>query len=144
MTEKAGQNLIELMTRGVSIETAPGGGVLWVSKLDLPTSVRIARALTLAIDAGPDGRSTYRPEEFPSEEQLIGEAMHRMDRESQVFGETRPANRNMAVRVEERMGNFRMTADLRNAYEDHPELGGARLLQVGFVAALDTLDLQTS
>lgn len=140
MSEKLDNNLSKLLANSVSIETSPGGRTLWVSKLGFETAIKIGHALTVQLDMD-QGRGMYDPDRYFFEDALA-EAQTRLDAaERTVFGETRPANRNLAVRVDRETRGFSLSADVRNDYEDRPELEGGRILQSGFVEAIKTLDL---
>jgi hypothetical protein len=130
-----------LRARGIAIEVAPNGNRLAVGRLSLEAAVDLGHALTLELDARHGDRAMYRPDAFVLAK-VLAEAQQRMaSGEARVFGETRPDERNMAVRVDRAADAFALTADVRNAYEDHPELGGGALLQAGFIAVTQTIDL---
>jgi hypothetical protein len=140
MSEKLGENLSGLLSQGVIIETSSFGRCLSVSKLDLQTAVRLGHALTIALDDSPRWRM-YTASGFSLEDNLSRAKELASNHENIIFGETRPADRNLAVRVERERQSFSLIADVRNDYEDRPELEGGRILQLGFVAAINALEL---
>jgi hypothetical protein len=62
-----------------------------------------------------------------------------------VFGVTRPANANFGVKVyrQSSNGQYELKADIRNKFEDKPELGGRMLLQLSFIAVIEALNLNS-
>ena len=141
MPEKLDKNLSKLLGNGVAVETSPGGRTLLVSKLGFETAIKLGHALTVQLDGMHGGRGMYDPKKYTQEAALTQARVRLAASEGRVFGETRPAGRNLAVRVEQNGQHFSLAADVRNDYEDRPELNGGHILQLGFVAVLKTLDL---
>lgn len=148
MSDIVQQNLVRLLESGVNIEVGKGGKRLEVSRLPLTTAVALGHTMTVLLDA-MNGGHMYATADNRLGDKLF-EANHRLElSETTLFGETRPAGRNLAVRVdldpassvaEDR--RFTLLADVRNEYEDNPELSGGRRLQLGFIAAIGALDPQ--
>ena len=53
----------------------------------------------------------------------------------------RPANRNCAVSVEVSDGGYLLKADIRNDFEDDPQLDGGKRMQLQFIETIETIDL---
>ena len=131
----------KLLASGATIEPSPGGGRLSVARLSFETAVTLGHAMTVQLDVRHGDRAMYRPDSYTAA-RALQESRARLERgETTIFGETRPDERNMAVRVDRHAAAFGLVADIRNAYEDRPELQGGLLLQMGFVAAIETIDL---
>jgi hypothetical protein len=141
MSENYPSNWAALANKGVVMESSISGGSLWVHNLDLETALIIGCALTLQLDTFGDWPA-YSPEELTLEAVKTEAAERIASRNPEVFVERRPADRNCAVRVESWRGDeYKLIADIRNAYEDKPELEGNQKLQRGFIEAIESLDL---
>ena len=123
------------------VEMAPDSSYVRVEGLNRTVAVTLAHALTIYLDKH---NGLYKPGAYSAPdytlERFLGEAEERAAAgDRYVFGETRPAERNMAVRVESEM--FTLVADTRNELEDRPELEGGKMLRLGFVATMESLGL---
>jgi hypothetical protein len=121
-----------------------GGGSVRVSGLELETGILIGHALTLDLDRH-HYRDMYTHSSYPFE-QARQEAIERAEIDDRnVFGVTRPANANFGVKVyrQSSNGQYELKADIRNKFEDKPELGGRMLLQLSFIAVIEALNLNS-
>ena len=128
-----------LIDEGASFESATRGGCVRLLHPKPERVVEIAHKLSFALEAS---------QEFPQSHQSMESSLKNMDarladRQSRIFGETRPAKANFAVRVDHmRLEGFLLYADVRNAYELNPELGGRMLLQAAFTEVIETLHIE--
>jgi hypothetical protein len=118
MSGKLNENLAKLLEGSVAIETSEGGKTLWITKLELETAIKIGYMLTVQLDVSQGERSPYRPDRYTLGAALSEARTRLAESDSLVFGETRPDDRNLAVRVEQDRQGFSLIADVRNDYED--------------------------
>jgi hypothetical protein len=129
-----------LVDEGAHIESATSGHTVRLLHSNSERVIEIAHKLSFALEA---------TEEFPLPHQSMERTLRDMrsriaDRRSRIFGETRPARANFAVRVDDmKPEGFLLYADVRNAYELKPELGGHLLLQASFNEVIETLCIES-
>lgn len=140
MTEPNQMNWQILTGLNVVTDYAEGSNRAEVSNIKrLRLAVRIGHALTIAIDKAA-GKHHYTTEGYSYEDAIHNAEILDFRRGSGVYSETRPADRNICVTVEaEHHDRFIVSADLRNDYEDNPELHGERILYAGFVAGIESI-----
>ena len=135
------QNWLILNEMGATAEAHIRAGSLKLGDLDLLTAIKIGHAFTQHLDT-LTGSHSYTS--FTSERAYEEAAQKLAENQSVIFGETRPANRNCAVRVE--MGSDGMCglqADIRNDFEDNPALEGGEQMQRKFIETIESIDLET-
>ncbi len=130
-----------LASKGVEMESPLNKSVVRVRHLDFDTALRLGHALTIQLDSNEACPQYDKP--YFSYEKVVRDALERIaQKRSRVFGETRPARAKFAVRVDKDLASdFLLYADIRNQYEDKPELGGGDKLQQAFIATVESLDL---
>lgn len=145
MTEIPKDNWTKLNERSLNARSSISGSYLNIEGLDLDLAVTLAHYLTDELD-NHNGlyipSPSYNEVNFSLERSLAEAREEAATRSQYVFGETRPADGNMAVRVERGVGDrYELTADVRNELEDRPELDGGRILQLGFIAVVQSLKI---
>jgi hypothetical protein len=133
------KNWVILNEKGITAESSIDASALRLERLDKDTAVRIGHALTQHLDGLSD---TRRYASYSLEMAQADAEVRLQDGENIIFGETRPANRNCAVRVENTYtGECRLKAVICNDFEDRPELGGGKILQQAFVETIESIEL---
>lgn len=132
------KKLHELAT---SVQMPPDNPIVRIEGLRKETAIRLAHGLTVRLDKS---NGLYRPWSgysaavFTLERSMAVADERALQGDQYIFGEERPADRNMAVRVENH--TFAINADVRNELEDNPNLGGAMLLRLGLIATVESLE----
>ena len=128
-----------LNEKGVTAKAHVNSGSLDLGSLDKETAIKIGHAFTQKLDE----LSNFRRYTYYSLEQAQAEAEQRIkDNQIVIFGEMRPADRNCAVRIEgDSSGSYWLHADIRNDFEDRPELDGGKQLQRKFIETIESMDL---
>lgn len=125
---------------GVTTEAHISGAWLRVENLDKRIAIKIGHALVRQLDTLTD------PSRHASLtlERVEAEAERRIEKNERViFGELRPADRNCAVSVEaDHNGGYVLKADIRNDFEDDPELNGGKRIQLQFIETIENIDFR--
>lgn len=122
-----------LSEAGVSSASSIGGEVIRVQQMSQALALKLGYAATIEIDE-LSGRPIY-----PN---LSSEEYNRLFLRDNSL-ETRPDDRNCAVKVQKNGTSYDMTIDIRNEYEDDATLRpkGVALIQSCFIIAVESLEL---
>ena len=147
MAETRHPNWEKLSAIGSNIEEFRGYRHLEMKGLPYDLAIRLAVELTFRLDRD---NGIYRPTTFYNGspwnfglERSLRESYELLTRRKHVvFGEERPADRNMAVRVEHDATNdtFALIVDVRNELEDKRELDGGSIIKRCFEAAVEAVE----
>jgi hypothetical protein len=132
-------NWTKLSEVGVEGVSSINGSNVEISNLSKEIAVALCHAYIQSLEELDDHRlyRSYSQERVAHEIDQRIQAGHKV-----VMGELRPANRNCAVRMEhDNDGMFSLHADVRNDYEDHPELNGRKKMQQKLIEAIESLGL---
>ena len=132
-------NWAKLVEAGAEGRSSASGSSLSINNLPMELAINLGYAYVQSLDQLGD----YPQYAGYSREEASIEATQRQKLGHQVvFGEFRPADRNCAVRIEQSENNtFSLYADVRNNYEDQPELDGNKKLQQKFIEAVESIEI---
>jgi hypothetical protein len=130
-----------LQDRGAIVSSEASGSWLRIENVQRDLGVLLARALHERLEQGDEAEYSGGRFDFMLSHDL-GDAIERSAKKRSTLVETRPAGRKFAVRLEQNTGGLiSLVADVRNEYEDNPELGGRAILQAGYLAVMNELKL---
>jgi len=135
------ENAHYLRESGADFHINPMSGLLVANRLDVVEAIWLAHNLTNTIDelyGRSDDQESWETALESVKRNLADETGRR------IYGETRPANSNTAVRVDDRrswdQGTMRQ-ADNRNTFEDHHDPSDRTLIHRSFIVVLDKIIL---
>jgi hypothetical protein len=127
----------KLLSKNLTLcESSLSGRTLKLRLQNEPLALALSHAVTLALDQNPTVRPSYGRYSLDEHTHWYGAQLN----DGRCSYETRPASANYAVRIETwNSDTYQITADVRNLFEDRPELGGAEFLQTAFNDAVENL-----
>jgi len=134
------ENAEYLLQEETTLESTVSGSTIKLRFLTLPPAVLLARALTERLEEGDAAEYSGGRFDFMMSSDL-GDAIDRDAKKRNPLLETRPSDKKFGIRLERSESSYELTADLRKDYENDSSLGGASILNTGFIALMNEIKL---